>query len=276
MQGRPVEAAGSWDAKAFLAYASEDEDMALAMQNAIDDCPSSMGGGTISVTRWRVVAELSESILQSLQVHIEDHDFGIFIYTPVDMAAVRESEHLIARDNVVFETGLFMGKKGRRRTILLLPDKYLVTPSDLTGIIGIKYAFDKVKKAEDHSGRTGILGPVAAKIVEWIQGVMNESPANQEQPDTGLPPVGTSTAQPASPLEVLGVALVADAAQGNLKDLENEDIKRGRLVVHAIHGVGQVEGYDPPNRRPRYITVRFGSSTGVFDMSELFVARIRL
>ncbi len=53
--------------------------------------------------------------------------------------------------------------------------------------------------------------------------------------------------------------------------ITHDQITRGRLVVHAIHGLGQIVGYDPPNSTPRYVTVRFGTSmTGVVDMLELF------
>jgi hypothetical protein len=64
---------------------------------------------------------------------------------------------------------------------------------------------------------------------------------------------------------------VAEAAQNNLLGLQEEDLIRGRLVVHALYGVGQVMAFDPPGQRPCYVTVRFSSSTGVFDMAELFV-----
>jgi hypothetical protein len=59
-----------------------------------------------------------------------------------------------------------------------------------------------------------------------------------------------------------------DAAQDNLTGLQVRDLRRGKLVVHALHGVGQIMAFDPP-----YVTVRFSSSSppGVFDIAELFV-----
>ena len=44
------------------------------------------------------------------------------------------------RDNVVFELGLFMGRLGRRRTILMKPKNTVIKlPSDLVGVTTIDY-----------------------------------------------------------------------------------------------------------------------------------------
>ena len=51
------------------------------------------------------------------------------------------------------------------------------------------------------------------------------------------------------------------------------DLQAGALVVHALHGVGQIMAFDPP-----YVTVWFSSSSppGVFDIAELFVTSRRV
>jgi predicted nucleotide-binding protein len=263
---------GTWQAKVFLAYASEDKDVALAMQAAIDDYPSSKKGGTISVRPWQVADELSASILQNLQSKIRDNHFGIFIYTPVDREEGRESKRK-ARDNVVFETGLFIGKKGTEHTIILLPKDHEVTPSDLAGIVCIEYPYDGVKGAADQTEGASILGPIGAKVANWIKKVMDQSSAYQDEPATGQPPSGTSTGQPPSALEMISAGLASQAAQNKLNRLDG-DIWEGRLAVHAVYGVGRVMAWDPPEAKPRYITVQFGLVTGRFDMSELFVASI--
>jgi predicted nucleotide-binding protein len=269
----PVEAPG-WNAKAFLAYASEDEDLARAAQDSMMTYLRNNKGCMIDVTPWPVAAEPSESILKNLQDKLRGHDFGIFIYTPADTTEVRESKQPKARDNVVFETGLFMGMKGPHRTIILLPENHEVAPSDLAGIIGIRYAYDEVKGAMNHAGRTGKLGPASAKIVDKIRDVMDQPSTDQRQTELGPPPSDTSTARPTSPLENLGAGLGSDAARGRLTKLDDKNVWQGRFVVHAVHGVGQIMGYDLPNERPRFITVRFGSDIGVFAMSQLFVAPI--
>jgi predicted nucleotide-binding protein len=266
------ETPGTWQAKVFLAYASEDKDVALAMQAAIDNYPLSKKGGTISVRPWPVADELSASILQNLQNKIRDNHFGVFIYTPVDREERRESKRK-ARDNVVFETGLFMGKKDTRHTIILLPKEYEVTPSDLAGIVCIEYPYDGVKGAEGQAEGASILGPVGAEVADWIKKVMDQSSAYQDEPATGQPPPETSTGQPSSALEMISAGLASQAAQNKLNRMDG-DVWEGRLVVHAIYGVGRVMAWDPPEANPRYITVQFGLLTGRFGMSELFVASI--
>jgi predicted nucleotide-binding protein len=266
---QPDDVPGTWHADVFLAYASEDQKLARATQAAMNDYPTTEKGGTIFVKPWALTAEPTVSILGSLEKSVEKFDFGVFLYTPLDRREERGVKQLVARDNVVFETGLFIGKKGRSRVLLLMPDNYPVGPSDLDGIIGIKYPYDQIENADHEQSKT-LLWDASAKIVTRIQQVA-ETPEYRQRPDTQPPPAITHSPQPVSPLELLGAALVTDAGRRKLAQLDDGSVNRGRLVVHAIHGVGQVEGYDPPNRQPRYITVRFASSTGVFDVSELFI-----
>ena len=253
-----------WQAKVFVAYASEDRNVALAIQGAIEKYAASKEGGSIVVDTWEVKTKPSKSILENLQSTIKEGDFGIFIYSPVDVKA---------RDNVVFETGLFMGIKNADHTIILLPENHEVTPSDLEGILGPKYPYDELKDMDDHARRTGKLGGVGAVIVDRIYDVMDQSPRYQEQSDTGQPRSGASKGHPSSALEMISVGLATQAALGKLMPLDG-DVWPGRFVVHAAKGVGQVVGFDPLGEEPRYIEVQFGSIIGRYRMSQLFVAPI--
>lgn len=64
---------------------------------------------------------LTMSYLESLLDHLEDTDFGLFIFGQDDLARIRGTEMRIARDNVVFELGLFIGRLGRDRSFILMP-----------------------------------------------------------------------------------------------------------------------------------------------------------
>lgn len=79
---------------------------------------------------------LTMSYLESLLDHLEDTDFGLFIFGQDDLARIRGTEMRIARDNVVFELGLFIRRLGRDRSFILMPkmasDFHL--PTDLLGI----------------------------------------------------------------------------------------------------------------------------------------------
>jgi predicted nucleotide-binding protein len=274
--GQQPENPETWQAKVFLAYASEDSDLALALEAAVNKYATRKRGGKISVTNWEVEAKPSMSILQSLVSTMREQNFGIFIYTPVDQATVRGSEQAKARDNVVFETGLFMGINGTDHTFVLRPENHEVAPIDLEGIIGIPYPYNDLKEITDHNDRTGKLGGVGAQIVDEIHRVMAKTPAHQERPDTGQPILSTGTAPPRSAWELISAGWTLRAGQRKLTPLDDVAVQAGTFVVHATYGVGRVAGYDPQDEEPRYIEVQFGSATGRFRMSELYVAPIDL
>jgi hypothetical protein len=74
--------------------------------------------------------------LESLLAALEDTEFGLFILGPDDITKIRGTEMRTARDNVVFELGLFLGRLGQDRSFILMPkgisDFHL--PTDLLGI----------------------------------------------------------------------------------------------------------------------------------------------
>ncbi|MDX2074387.1 MAG: nucleotide-binding protein [Alphaproteobacteria bacterium] len=84
--------------------------------------------------------------LEALEAAVADSDFAIAIAQPDDKTTSRGTENPTARDNVIFELGLFMGKLGRRRTILFQPEgQPLKLPSDLQGLTAIAYKTGAVK-----------------------------------------------------------------------------------------------------------------------------------
>jgi hypothetical protein len=67
---------------------------------------------------------------------LDDTEFGLFIFGTDDVTKIRGADMNTARDNVVFELGLFIGRLGRKHTFIMMPkgisDFHL--PSDLLGI----------------------------------------------------------------------------------------------------------------------------------------------
>jgi predicted nucleotide-binding protein len=271
MQEQPARGVpAAWHAEVFLAYAHEDEGLALAVKSAVETCARSAQAGTVFVTPWPLaIQSLTESTLRNLS-DATNCDFGIILYTPAGKTETGNTERWVARDNVVFETGLFIGAKGAERTIILLPEGHEVAPSDLAGIVGVVYPLDDFRKAETVDRRTSILLTSGGRIVERIANVMSQPPAASHPGDgktssSAGPPPG-----PDSPSDLYTTGLRLDASRGHLKPV-GENITRGRLVVHALHGIGLVEAFDPPGSQTRYVTVRFGSVTGVYDISDLYL-----
>ncbi|HEY1863265.1 MAG TPA: TIR domain-containing protein [Roseiarcus sp.] len=75
---------------------------------------------------------------------IDDSDFAIAIAHADDSPTNRGKAWPRPRDNIIFELGLFMGRLGRSRAILMEPRAEKVRlPSDFAGVTTITYGFEK-------------------------------------------------------------------------------------------------------------------------------------
>lgn len=93
------------------------------------------------VTVWRSgTFRLSSNSIDSLVERATAVDFAIFIFSPDDLAVMREKEEKVVRDNVVFELGLFIGAIGKERCYIVKPRNVdLHLPTDLLGITPADY-----------------------------------------------------------------------------------------------------------------------------------------
>ncbi|MFZ7310643.1 TIR domain-containing protein [Comamonas jiangduensis] len=74
-------------------------------------------------------------------------DFAVFVFTPDDVVLMREQQHVIARDNVVFELGLFIGAIGKDRCYVVKPrGQEMHLPSDVAGVVTADYESDRPDK----------------------------------------------------------------------------------------------------------------------------------
>jgi hypothetical protein len=65
--------------------------------------------------------------------------------------------------------------------IILLPKNYSVEPSDLHGILGLKYPYDELRdNAKDHRARVNLLDGVGADIVDNVRKVMTSLPRTKD------------------------------------------------------------------------------------------------
>jgi CRP/FNR family cyclic AMP-dependent transcriptional regulator len=90
------------------------------------------------------VFKVTNYTLQSLEDAVDRSDFAIAIAHPDDKTTGRQDQEWPSpRDNVIFELGLFMGRLGRARAILMEPRGANVKlPSDLAGIQTIPYKYE--------------------------------------------------------------------------------------------------------------------------------------
>ena len=102
------------------------------------------------VTLWTDgVFRATTYAIEALEMAVDDADFAIAVAHSDDLTLFRGSEWPTPRDNVVFELGLFMGRLGRKRAILMEPrEDKLKLPSDLCGITTIPYFYEAGKDAK--------------------------------------------------------------------------------------------------------------------------------
>jgi len=94
-------------------------------------------------TLWETDTEafqLSDSILQGLLRATLQFDFAIMLGTKDDIVEKKGKVVLQARDNVLFELGLFMGRMGRKNCAFIV-DRELNIPEDMKGIILSKFNY---------------------------------------------------------------------------------------------------------------------------------------
>lgn len=88
------------------------------------------------------VFKVANYTLQSLEDEVDKSDFAIAIAHADDTTEYRDKTWPTPRDNVVFELGLFMGRLGKDRAILMEPrDEGVKLPSDLAGITTVPYRY---------------------------------------------------------------------------------------------------------------------------------------
>lgn len=99
---------------------------------------------------------LSSGTLETLVAQLLKFDYAILVLTPDDIIVKRDVEQMAARDNVMFELGLFMGGLGREKTFIVC-NKSLKLPSDLAGITPATFQMNT-------DNLVASLGPVCTKL----------------------------------------------------------------------------------------------------------------
>ncbi|PPH84421.1 nucleotide-binding protein [Rathayibacter sp. AY1D5] len=114
----------------FIGSSSEGIEIADYLQSALHS-----RGSCEAITWSQGVFELSDFTMESLLKAAHRADFAVLIATAGDTADVRGKSRVVARDNVIFELGLFIGVLGRERTYIVVDRADdLQLPSDLAGL----------------------------------------------------------------------------------------------------------------------------------------------
>lgn len=143
--------------RVFVGSSSE----GLAIANKVQELLAH--DATVVVWNQGTVFGLGTSTLEALEKAVLDYDFAVFVFTPDDEIHTRGTSKPVARDNVVFELGLFTGRLGRSRAIVLNPGSGAVAlPSDLLGITTASY------DAKEKNVAAG-LGPACNRIRDAIR-----------------------------------------------------------------------------------------------------------
>jgi hypothetical protein len=111
----------------FIASASESLDVVNAIQAVLDH--------NVDLIPWQLSFPVSSYTITSLTSNLDKCDFGVFVMDPLDTAVSRGEKKSIARDNVIFELGMFIGRLGLDRAFVVKPKgRDLSLPSDLNGV----------------------------------------------------------------------------------------------------------------------------------------------
>src|ERR1051325_4885182 len=211
----------------FVGSSTESRRIAYAIQqNLVDDA---------DVTVWdQNVFHLSKITLANLLARASETDFAIFVFSPDDVLRIRKQQFKVARDNVIFEVGLFMGRLGHDRTFILIPKgtANLKLPSDLMGVT--------VGRFNEHRGDGNLraaLGPFCQEIRDHLA----IPPGRPAKKRTRKRPA------PTGPLVIITALYGLRDHRVNVARRLNSYIKDGRLHVYVGN---QLVGADPfPNSR---------------------------
>lgn len=111
----------------FLASSVEGLDVANAINESLDY--------DAEIVHWKNGFDLSSYTIDSLMEKSRTVDFAIFVFTPDDVSTIREQSHIVVRDNVLFELGLFIGSLSKERCFIIKPRGInLHFPTDLLGL----------------------------------------------------------------------------------------------------------------------------------------------
>jgi hypothetical protein len=99
---------------------------------------------------WSEAFEPSSLTMEALEEALELNSFAVFVFAPNDITRSRKRQQQTVRDNVLFELGLFMGRRGRGSCFLLVPSTdFPHIPSDLRSLTVVPFGVPEEPKTLD-------------------------------------------------------------------------------------------------------------------------------
>jgi hypothetical protein len=130
--------------RVFIGSSSEGKDIAQTVKLLLEK------GEEIEAVVWDKMFKIGETFIESLSSALEEFDFAVLVIKGDDLLIRGEIKKKAVRDNVLFELGLFMGRLGRYRTIMLYDEEQKADlPTDLGGIHVITFSKKSYKNLED-------------------------------------------------------------------------------------------------------------------------------
>lgn len=167
------------------------------------------------VQTWREgVFKPSSYVIPALVERAKEVDFAVLIATADDQVTTRGQTYTAARDNVVFELGLFIGALGLERTYYLpVGGADLHFPSDWNGLTYLPFTH----RVNDEPSAS--LRAACVQLADRVEQLGPRSTATGPPPAstsiTTSPPLPASDKQTAQPLDIAIGRLIANAeAQG--------------------------------------------------------------
>lgn len=130
--------------KLFIGSSSEGLKVAQNIKSIIENkC-----GDWIEVTIWNEgdIFTLNAATLDCLIRTAMRYDYAVLVATNDDVVIKRGVEQLTARDNVIFEAGLFLGALGKNRTFIVV-DNAINLPTDFNGTTVCYYDSSSVENS---------------------------------------------------------------------------------------------------------------------------------
>jgi hypothetical protein len=99
-------------------------------------------------TAWPQAFPLSNNTIDSLLQKFGENDFAVFVFAPDDRVTIRKTPYEAARDNVLFESGLFMGMHGKERGFVVTPqdNPSFHVPTDFAGFTTAPYDAERARR----------------------------------------------------------------------------------------------------------------------------------